>query len=114
MPESQCIDTTAHDPEHKHQIWQSHIERWQQSALSQAAYCREHGLKAHQFTYWKNRLAQTDAGVTFVPLRFSQNLPVPVASSSFNLFTANGYRIEVVSGFDALTLKQLIRAVQSL
>lgn len=114
MPESHYVDTIEPDPQHKRRIWHEHIERWQHSGLSQVAYCREHGLKPHQFTYWKNRIVGTDAGISFVPLRFSKNLPVPVAASTFNLFTHNGYRIEVGSGFDALTLKQLISAVQSL
>ena len=114
MSESHCIDSTELDPEHKRRIWRSHLERWKQSGLSQVAYCRERGLKPHRFTYWKNRFKRTDAGIKFVPLRFSQNLPVPVAASTFNLFTPNGYRIEVGSGFDAPTLKQLLSAVQSL
>ena len=114
MPESHYVDSTEPDPQHKRRIWQEHIERWQHSGLSQVAYCREYELKPHQFTYWKNRFAQTDAGISFVPLRFSQNLPVAVAASTFNLFTPNGYRIEVSTGFDAPTLKHLISAVQSL
>jgi hypothetical protein len=114
MPESHYIDTIEPDPQHKRRIWQEHIERWQHSGLSQVAYCREYELKLHQFTYWKNRFAQTEADISFVPLRFSQNLPVAIAASSLNLFTPNGYRIEVGAGFDALTLKQLITAVQSL
>ena len=114
MSESNRINPAEPGPEHKRRIWQSQIVRWQQSGLSQAAYCREHGLKLHQFIYWKNRFNRTDAGIKFVPLRFSQNLPVPVAESSFNLFTPNGYRIEVGSRFNAGALKQLINVIQSL
>jgi hypothetical protein len=114
MPESPYIDTIEPDRQHKRRIWQEHIERWQHSGLSQVAYCREYELKPHQFTYWKNRIVGTDTGLSFVPLRFSQNLPMAVAASTFNLFTPNGYRIEVGTGFDPLTLKQLISAVQSL
>jgi len=114
MPESHCVDSTKPDPQHKRRIWKELIECWQHSGLSQVAYCRERELKPHQFTYWKNRFAQTEADISFVPLRFSQNLPVAIAASSLNLFTPNGYRIEVGAGFDALMLKQLIRAVQSL
>jgi hypothetical protein len=114
MPESHCVDSTEPDPHHKRRMWQMHIERWQHSGMSQVAYCSEHELKPHQFTYWKNRFVQTEAGISFVPLRFSQNLPVAVAAPKFNLFTPNGYRIEVGTGFDVLTLKQLIHAVQSL
>ena len=68
MPESHCVNPTEPGREHKRRIWQSHIARWQQSGLNQAAYCREHGLKPHQFTYWKNRFDRTDTDITFVPL----------------------------------------------
>ena len=30
--------------------WINHIESWQGSGLSQAAYCRQHNLNAHTFS----------------------------------------------------------------
>ncbi|MFV0477688.1 MAG: IS66 family insertion sequence element accessory protein TnpA, partial [Parahaliea sp.] len=36
--------------------WQQHITTWQASALSGAAFCREHGLVYHRFTYWRQKL----------------------------------------------------------
>lgn len=39
-----------------------------------------------------------DTGVSFVPLQITDNLPVPVGKSSFNLFSPHGYRIEVSTG----------------
>ena len=30
--------------------WKSHIESWQRSGLSQAAYCRQHGLNPNTFS----------------------------------------------------------------
>ena len=38
--------------------WLEHIEQWQASSLSQAAYCRRHNIKAHLFSYYKCRLEQ--------------------------------------------------------
>ncbi len=102
------------DPDHLRKIWEIHIERWKQSGQTQVAYCREHGLKPHQFTYWKRRFCRTGGDISFVPLRFSRNLPVAVTGSPFNLFTQNGFRIEVGAGFDPVALKQLINVVQSL
>jgi len=94
--------------------WKAHIERWKDSGQTQAAYCRQHGLKPHQFTYWKKRFVQTNTDISFVPLDLSRNLPVAVTGSTFNLFTQNGFKIEVGTGFDPATLKQLICIVQSL
>ena len=37
--------------------WQRHLDRWERSGLSQAAFCRRHGLKAVTFGWWKRKLA---------------------------------------------------------
>ena len=36
--------------------WLEHIDAWQQTNLTQADYCRTHGLRAKQFWYWKSKL----------------------------------------------------------
>jgi hypothetical protein len=41
----------------KAQFWQDHITAWQGSGLSQAAYCKQHEIKFHNFAYWRNRLS---------------------------------------------------------
>ena len=48
--------------------WQAHIESWQQSDLSQTAYCKHHQLKPHRFSYWKRKLA----GSSLLPVSQSQ------------------------------------------
>ncbi len=50
-------------------FWLEHIEHWQSSGLSQAAYCQHHGLVAHQFSYWKRKLVTVE-----IP---SSNTPSP-------------------------------------
>lgn len=106
-------DTLDQDPEKKRRFWKTHIERWSHSGLSQVHYCQANGLIPHRFTYWKKRLSQSNATVSFVPLQLTENLPVPVKKCSFNLVTPNGYRIEVDAGFDPSALKQLIGVVNA-
>lgn len=101
------------DSEQRRQFWKEHIERWQQDSLSQTAYCHQFNLKPHQFTYWKKRLAQADRSVTFIPLQRSEPMS-KISQTGLNLFTPNGYRIEVAARFDIQALKQLISVVQSL
>lgn len=36
--------------------WQRHLDRWERGDLSQAEYCRRHGLKAVTFAWWKRNL----------------------------------------------------------
>ncbi|WP_442478235.1 IS66 family insertion sequence element accessory protein TnpA, partial [Vibrio thalassae] len=38
---------------HSSQVWQHHVNDWQKGDLSQAQYCRSHGLDQSQFSYWK-------------------------------------------------------------
>ena len=100
----------------KSRYWQEHLERWRQSGLSQAEYCRQNGLKLRRWNYWKKNLARNriDSGVCFVPVKISSGLPVSVPRSHLSLLTSNGYKVQVGIGFDPTTLKQLILTVQSL
>ncbi len=36
--------------------WQRRLDQWERSGLSQAAFCRRHGLKAVTFGWWKRKL----------------------------------------------------------
>lgn len=57
-----------------HHFWQQTFTDWATSGLSGAAFCREHSLSYHQFSYWRRKLraegeSQTGAG-------FAQVAPV--------------------------------------
>ncbi|WP_084511534.1 IS66 family insertion sequence element accessory protein TnpA, partial [Desulfatibacillum aliphaticivorans] len=56
------------DPKAKRRFWEHHLARCRQSGLTQKAYCQKHGLKLHQFYYWKKRLMQDHGKVSFLPL----------------------------------------------
>ena len=49
----------------KRQYWQEQFENWKESGLTQAEYCRRHGLKQHQWWYWKKRLIDSAAPGTY-------------------------------------------------
>ena len=38
-------------------FWLKHLQRWRQSGLSQAQYCRQQHLSAPAFGWWKGRLS---------------------------------------------------------
>jgi len=40
----------------KAKYWGEHVVSWSGSGLSQAEYCRQHGLKAHNLCYWVKKL----------------------------------------------------------
>lgn len=41
--------------------WKAHIEAWQHSGGTQAAYCREHDLTDKVFSLWKRRFQKQNA-----------------------------------------------------
>ncbi len=55
--------------------WERHLERWKRSGLSQAEYCRRHGLASVSLSGWKRRVAvregqagRVSSRVPFVPV----------------------------------------------
>lgn len=55
-------------------FWQQHIDDQKQSGISVQAYCDQHKLKKHQFTYYRRRLR----GSTAVVESKARFLPVAV------------------------------------
>ena len=100
------------NPKSKREFWVSHIQAWEQSGLSQVAYCRKNDLKMHRWWYWRKRISTPSAtDVTFVPLGFSSS---KISQSSVSVVTPNGYRIEIDNGYDITKLRQLVSAVRGL
>jgi hypothetical protein len=62
MPE----DYQQYDTHQKREFWKNHVERWQQSGLSQRAYCRKYALKADHFYYSKAYSEPTRYGASLL------------------------------------------------
>ena len=73
------------------QRWQSIIEDWQQSGLSQSQYCRQHRIKVSRFYSWKNVLKRKLAQ----PQVEKQGTFLPVAIESTESDTDSFLRIRV-------------------
>jgi hypothetical protein len=102
--------------EQKRSCWKQHIEGWRSSGMTQTAYCQQHELSGHQFTYWKKRFVQTETGIRFVPIKIRRSLPLPGAMESSPLrVTVNGdLQIEIGHDFDPQLLRRLIATLRSL
>ena len=71
----------------KTEYWQQHIKSWQDSGLSQTAYCTSQDLKVHNLTYWRKRLN---------PPSRSKLIPLAVpASTAVRLILGSQVIIEV-------------------
>ena len=58
----------ALDDEEGSEYWQSHLDNWVRSGLSQAAYCRNHDLNYNRFRKWKERLSTYPSASTSIKL----------------------------------------------
>lgn len=90
--------------------WQTHIDQWSQSGLSQASYCRINNLKTKSFTYFKSRLKKKNLPVELVQIPID-----PIQHSSFlKLNIGSSFQIEIPDGFSNSTLEQVLVTLRSL
>ena len=97
--------------------WLEHIEYWQSSDLSQAAYCRQHGLVAHQFSYWKSKLvvAVEKTPPLMIPSPAFACVQVePTTHPEFGLTLqfADGTRLDGIQQNNVMTVCQLVEVLR--
>ena len=79
--------------------WQQHIATWQASGITQADYCKKHGLVPHTFWYWIMEAPQAD------------RMPDAAADprvAAISVHVGCRYRIDLLPGFDPATLRQAL------
>jgi len=93
--------------------WNHHIEAWQASGLSQAAYCRLHGLAISSFSA---RLSAHRASApppppppALVPVKVEPARPA--AADPLVLRTASGHRLELPPSCEPRWLAELLRCL---
>lgn len=97
----------------KNKFWQSHIESWEHSGITQADYCRRNELSIKVFGYRKRKLcSKAPAAVSFVPVSIKSSYPASVnAGASLRLVVGNGYGIDIGDGFKPDTLRRLLDTI---
>ena len=91
--------------------WLNHIEEWQRSGLSQAAYCRLHNLNANSFT---GRLSEfrkkvSSAAPELIPVQV--NVGEEASSTDSLVLTMKGCRLEFPATVSAQWLADLLRCL---
>ena len=100
--------------------WQSIVEGWSSSSLTQAQYCAQQGISVTSFHRWRDRLAQdVDSGdrgtrqdvterVGWVPVELHEVPASVMAGPALTLVLANGLRLEVGADFEPRTLRRVL------
>ena len=104
-------ETQAQAPTNRHHQWQQHIADWQQSGLSQAAFCQSQQLSYHQFIYWRQKLRPISESAN--PARTQQLLPVHYSPQAYSttdltLTLPNGLRIHGIDSNNLTLVSQLL------
>ena len=92
--------------------WNHHIEAWQASGLSQAAYCRLHGLGMSSFSARLSEhraSAPPPAAPALVPVKIEP--AQPAAAGPLVLRTASGHRLELPASAEPRWLAELLRCL---
>lgn len=100
--------------EAKRREWAEHIRSCSESGKSDAQYCREQGLSPKAFCYWKRKYRKnSEAAIRLVPVG-RQMIHVQQARSQASplVLMAGRYKVEVGTGFDSVTLVQLVRTLE--
>ena len=95
--------------------WRNHVSDWKQSGLSQKAFCKSRGLKAHQLSYYRQSFSGTDAERTcqavpsFAPVRVSsESVEINVSTHPpFKLQLTSGCVLDIPTNYDVGALHQL-------
>jgi transposase-like protein len=102
--------------------WQRLVEGWSGSGLTQAQYCRCHGISVASLHRWRERLRQ-DRGIGAVPAGLGgaaepvRLLPVELLAEEhpglldeapLRLVFPEGLQLEIAPGFDAPTLRRVV------
>jgi hypothetical protein len=89
--------------------WRRHIEAWQASGLSQAAYCRLHGLAISTFSArlsaHRASASPPPASPALVPVRVE---PAAPAAAPLVLRTASGHRLELPASAEPRWVAELL------
>ena len=90
---------------------QKHIEVWQESGLSQVAYCRQHKLNSKTFSNWLRiyRSQQVSSSVpTLIPVEIKSK---PSSSGLLCLRWSQGHTLELPADVSPQWLAELLKCL---
>lgn len=119
MLEAEILETNSP----KAAQWKRWIQRWEASGLSQANFCRDHGLKLATFGYWRKKFpakpgTKPKGRLRLVPVGEVDQQPQSTQSSKQELpsqiitVEVNGATIRLDADFNTEALKRLLSVLK--
>lgn len=89
-----------------------HIQQWQDSKLSQQAYCKNAGINLNSFTYWRGKFllsVTSDKKPKFVRVKTTTNQAVPTeAPRSIQIRLLTGHVVYIPANLAVSDIAELI------
>ena len=97
----------------KEQIpWLQHVASWRTSGLTQAEYCRQHGLSVKSLSYWSRRKhpEDTTTAVNIIPIDIKPDAISAEADPPIRL-KFHGIELELSASVSPLWLSELLQCL---
>ena len=103
-----------------------HVKQWQNSGLTQIAYCNKHNIRPHVFSYYKKKFSLTSTPVDsleapgrFVPVHLLaahsfEEVHQSAVTHSLTLRHSNGFSLEFHPGTELAYLKSLLELMSAI
>jgi hypothetical protein len=94
------------------QYQRNHVETWQVSSLSQAAYCREHKLNSKTFGNWlriyRTEQLDTQTSAAMIPVNIK---PATSSTGALYLYGTGGHTLQLPADVSPQWLGELLKCL---
>ena len=110
------INDSAHaSGDERKTYWAQQVQAWQQSGLTQAAFCRQEDLVHHRFIYWRGKF-QTKSPSSRQKMKATRHAFVPVTLTDrtevpLQIALPNGIVVSGIRGDNIDVVRQLIQSL---
>ena len=97
------------------EFWSRHIEKWNNSGLTQVEYCRLNDLNRFTFNYWKSKRNKEETFRPLLPVSVRPDTSSKTASfpSGISLSFGDRFDVRLDVGFNGDTLSRLIDVLEA-
>lgn len=99
----------------KRQHWLTHIKQWEESKLSQQAYCKQSVISLNSFTYWRGKFKSVSPQATkakFVRVKVAINPAAPTETPrSIQIKLLTGHVVYIPATLDMSDIAKLIHLI---
>lgn len=93
--------------------WPLIIKQWNESNLSQSAFCKLHNVDYNQFLYNRSKITHNDGTKPrLLPVEILPNTTQSPLNNQFILHYPNGLKLSIPSSVDPVALKSLLSCLE--